>query len=60
MDATVVEWSPDGRVRLELEGWIAPTLQERRAIVWAAERERDAIDELVEVLAGVDEKGPIS
>ncbi len=46
MDAVVVEVSPEGRVRLENEEWSAPTLQERRAILYAA---RQAIDELTEL-----------
>ena len=36
MDAVVVEVAADGRVRLENEDWTAPTLQERRAIIYAA------------------------
>ena len=51
MDATVVEVSEDGRVRIEGEDWIQPTLQERRAIIYAAEKEREALGELLEILA---------
>jgi hypothetical protein len=51
MDATVVEVSPDGRVRLDGEDWAAPTLQERRAIIYAAQNELDALKELLEILA---------
>jgi hypothetical protein len=37
MDATLVEVDPGrGLVRFEGEGWSAPTLQERRAILHAA------------------------
>jgi hypothetical protein len=50
MDATVVEVGNDGRVRLEHEDWSAPTLQERRAIIYAAENEMAALEELVEIL----------
>ena len=50
MDATVVEVSPDGRVRLENEDWMMPTLQERRAIIYAAENELAALTELLESL----------
>lgn len=50
MDAVVVEVSADGRVRLENGDWIAPTLQERRALIYAAENERAALDELIEAL----------
>jgi len=50
MDATVVEVSPAGRVRLENEDWTTPTLQERRAIIYAAENEIAALRELTEIL----------
>jgi hypothetical protein len=50
MDATVVDVSPDGRVRLENEDWTTPTLQERRAIIYAAENEIAALEELIESL----------
>jgi hypothetical protein len=50
MDAVVVEVSGDGRVRLESEDWSTPTLQERRAIIHAAEEELAALTELLEIL----------
>ena len=50
MDAVVVEVSPDGKVRLENEGWSTPTLQERRAIIYAAENDLAALRELLEIL----------
>jgi hypothetical protein len=50
MDAFVVDVATDGRVRLENEEWSAPTLQERRAIIYAATNELAAITELLEVL----------
>jgi len=50
MDAVVVEVGDDGRVRLEHEEWSTPTLQERRAIIYAAREEREALDELIEIL----------
>jgi len=50
MDATVVEVGPDGRVRLEDEGWRTPTLQERRAIIHSAEEEIGCLTELLEIL----------
>jgi len=50
MDATVVEVSGDGRVRFENEEWTTPTLQERRAIIYAAEMELAALHELMEIL----------
>jgi hypothetical protein len=50
MDAVVVDVSADGRVRLEHEEWSQPSLQERRAIIHAAEQERLALAELLEIL----------
>jgi hypothetical protein len=50
MDAVVVEVSSDGRVRLEKEEWSTPTLQERRAIIYAAKGEIEALNEIVEIL----------
>jgi hypothetical protein len=53
MDAVLVDVSRDGRVRLEGEDWSTPTLQERRAIIYAAQLELAALTELLEVLQGV-------
>jgi hypothetical protein len=50
MDATVVEVAADGRVRLEDEDWSQPTLQERRAIIHAAQQELLELGELLEIL----------
>jgi len=50
MDAVVVEVSSEGRVRLENEDWSTPTLQERRAILYAAKDELEALTELIEIL----------
>jgi hypothetical protein len=47
MDAVVVEVNADGRVRLENEDWCTPSLQERRAIIYAA---TDAVEELTELI----------
>ncbi len=38
MDVVVVDVDRDGRVRLETDEWIAPTLQEKRAILYAAQQ----------------------
>ena len=37
MDAVLVDYEPDGRVRFDGEDWSTPTLQERRAILHAAQ-----------------------
>lgn len=50
MDAVVVEVNPDGRVRLENEDWSAPSLQERRAIIYAATNAVEELTELIEIL----------
>ena len=50
MDAVVVDVQADGRVRLEHEDWSQPTLQEKRAIIHAAQEELAALGELIEIL----------
>jgi hypothetical protein len=50
MDAVLVEFAPDGRVRLEGEDWTTPTRQEIRAIIHAARLQTDELTELVESL----------
>ena len=50
MDAVVVEVSADGRVRLESEEWRTPTLQEKRAIIYAATNEVEELNELLNIL----------
>jgi hypothetical protein len=52
MDATLVEVSVDGRVRLQDEEWSTPTFQERRAIIYAAQNELAALTELLDILDG--------
>ena len=50
MDVTVVDVTDDGRVKLDNEDWSQPTLQERRAIIHAAQQELLALGELLEIL----------
>lgn len=50
MDSVVVDVDADGRVQLEGEEFRAPSLQERRAIIYAARNEIAALTELLEVL----------
>lgn len=50
MDAVVVDVADDGRVCLEGEGWSSPTLQERRAIIYAAAGEIATLQEAIERL----------
>jgi hypothetical protein len=57
MDAVVVEGREGGTVRYEREGWSTPSFQERRAIIHAAEREIEALTELLEFLDDSPELG---
>ncbi len=50
MDATLIDVESDGRVRLDGEEFRLPTLQERRAIIYAAREEIAALTELVDIL----------
>jgi hypothetical protein len=50
MDAVVVDVRSDGWVRLEQEDWSEPTLQERRAIIYSAQKEIAALQELLDAL----------
>ena len=50
MNAVVVDVGADGQVQLEGEEWSQPTLQERRAIIYAAQQELLALQELLEIL----------
>jgi hypothetical protein len=50
MDALVVDVEGDGRVRIDGEDWKTPTLQERRAIIYSAQKEIEALTELIETL----------
>ena len=58
MEATVIEVSPEGRVRLENEDWMTPTLQERRAIIYAAEQEVVILRELMDILEMQEGRDP--
>ncbi len=49
MDAVVVEVRADGWIRLEHEDWSQPSLQERRAIIYAAKDELESLKELLDV-----------
>ena len=60
MDAVVVAVSNDGRVRLENEDWSTPTLQERRAIIYAAKNDIAVLTEIVEILDASNTPPPSS
>jgi len=50
MDAVLVELDADGRVRFENEDWKTPTLQERRAIIYAATNTIEELQDLIDAL----------
>ena len=50
MDAVLVDYESDGRVRLDNEDWSTPTLQERRAILHSAQIEMERLRDLVMAL----------
>jgi hypothetical protein len=50
MNVTVVDVDSDGRVHIENEGWSVPTLQERRAIIYAAQTETAELADAIEIL----------
>jgi hypothetical protein len=50
MDAILVDVEPDGRVSFQDEEARLPTLQERRAIIYAARAELAALTELLDIL----------
>lgn len=57
MDAILVEFESDGRVRFDGEDWSVPTLQERRAILYAAQDQYATLRELIEAL---EQETPVS
>ena len=50
MDAVLVDFDANGRVRFDNEDWRNPTVQERRAIIHAARDQVEHLKELLEVL----------
>ena len=50
MDAFLVEFDTNGRVRFDNEDWSRPSVQERRAIIHAAKDQLEHLKELLEVL----------
>ena len=50
MDAVLVGFTAEGRIRLENEEWSVPNLQETRAIIHAARTEKLDLEELIAAL----------
>jgi hypothetical protein len=50
MDAFLVDFTEDGRIRFDNEEWSMPSVQERRAIIHAAKDQLDHLKELLDVL----------
>ena len=53
MDAVLVEFDRHARVRFDGDEWSVPTLQEQRAILYAAQNHVADIRELIEALERV-------
>ena len=56
MDAVLVEFNQHGKVRFDGEEWSVPTLQERRAVLYAAQNQ---VNELQELIQSLDEVSPL-
>ena len=52
MDAFLVEFDENGRIRFDNEDWSTPSVQERRAIIHAAREQVAHLEELLEALEG--------
>jgi hypothetical protein len=51
MDSVLVDFDAAGRVRFDDDdAWIAPSVQERRAIIHAAQEELESLKELLDML----------
>jgi acyl-CoA reductase-like NAD-dependent aldehyde dehydrogenase len=50
MDAVLVDFADDGRIRFDNEDWSTPSVQERRAIIHAAKDQLDHLKELLDAL----------
>ena len=50
MDAFLIEFDEQGRIRFDNEDWSKPSVQERRAIIHAAKDQLDHLRELLDVL----------
>ncbi len=50
MNAVIVEFDDEGRVRFESGEWTKPSVQERRAIIHAAQSELNSLEELLETM----------
>lgn len=50
MDVFLVGFKAEGDVLIEQEGWSKPSLQEARAIIYAARNQVDELEELIAIL----------
>lgn len=50
MNAVLVEHDEEGRVKYDSGEWAKPSVQERRAIIHAAQTELESLKELLETL----------
>lgn len=56
MDSVVVDFQDDGQIRIENEDWHAPSLQEQRAVIYAAREEMARLSELVEAIEALGDR----
>lgn len=54
MDCVVIDFGEDGRILIENEDWSVPSMQEQRAVIYAA---RDEIARLTELIEALDALG---
>jgi len=50
MDCVIVDYDEEGRIRIDGEDWSVPSLQEQRAVIYAARDEIARLTELAEIL----------
>jgi acyl-CoA reductase-like NAD-dependent aldehyde dehydrogenase len=50
MDAFLVDFDENGRIRFDNEDWSTPSVQERRAIIHAAKDQLDHLKQLLDAL----------
>lgn len=56
MDCVVTDVSEDGRILIENEDWSLPSMQEQRAVIYAARDEIARLTELIEALEALGKK----
>lgn len=57
MDTVVVDFAADGRIKCQNEDWTLPSMQEQRAVMYAAREQIALLTELVERLEALSAPG---